>query len=62
MKIAILVVGELREVQKIKNAYDKCDVFVHTDTGTHARTAPPAPRTPRNKMKRERERARAPPG
>ena len=31
MKFAILVVGELREVQKIKNAYDKCDVFVHTD-------------------------------
>ena len=31
MKVAILVVGELREVQKIKNAYDKCDVFVHTD-------------------------------
>tara|TARA_R100000908_G_C3620739_1_gene66339 strand:+ start:335 stop:496 length:162 start_codon:yes stop_codon:yes gene_type:complete len=30
VKVAILVVGELREVQKIKNAYDKCDVFVHT--------------------------------
>jgi len=31
MNIAILVVGELRQVDLVKNHYDGCDVFVHTD-------------------------------
>ena len=31
MNIAILVVGELRQVGLLKNYYDGCDVFVHTD-------------------------------
>ena len=31
MKVAVLVIGELRNSEFVKNLYDGCDVFVHTD-------------------------------
>ncbi len=29
MKVAVLVIGELRNSEFVKNLYDGCDVFVH---------------------------------
>ena len=31
MKVAVLIPGELRDVHNVKNLYEDCDVFIHSD-------------------------------
>lgn len=31
MKVAILIPGKLREIHNVKNLYEDCDVFIHSD-------------------------------
>ena len=31
MKVAVLIPGELRDIHNVKNLYEDCDVFIHSD-------------------------------